>query len=687
MVVGRAYTAALWFIPVAAVAAATMGCNGRVDEERIGRVGQRMAVGGLRVEAHHAEDGSATNNEIKPVLRIVNAGGTAISLSDLTLRYYFTSEGTAASGSVCYWAAVGCQNLQHQVSRLAEPAEGADSVLELRFGAGAGSLAPGASTGELKLAVHKSDWTAYNEADDHSYLAGATTFAAAPHVALFHESDLVWGTSPAGTVVGTGGASGTGGAGSGADGLLVSLQLPRGVGLHSVVLGGTEVVTVADGVAITASTPDGALAVTSVGTGETNLGVETRIAGDVTSVGPVKLRDRAVVEGDVTTAAELLHDAVWTVEGAVTEAVDLTPFTAYSWTVAFPPSGESRLAGPQQTVTLAPGAYANLDVHPGGVLELSAGTYTMSALRAESGSTVRLDFAGGPIFLYVRDTFTFRGRLEGADAAELFVGYLGAGTADIDAPFQGTVVAPNAHLRLSPVDGSGREGSFFARTIAADAHNPLVFTPFAHWDQLLPPELIVECLTRSASGYGAGVFGYLNRLDIPVEIPAGPRNSLSDSRLEKGPLEVFLPGEHRDAYSLPFRGPALEWTLDGDVARVDDTVERCTFDDYELVEVDALEPLEPLPRAMAALAVPFAPSPPLSPLVERAAGEDLTRILRAANGGAVDPETPGATAAESGGFTVLITTVGFKEEDRCTVGSLDVDLVVEAYREYPVPPA
>jgi hypothetical protein len=81
-----------------------------------------------------------------PCWRIVNAGGSAISLSDLTLRYYFTSEGAAASGSVCYWAAVGCQNLQHQVTRLAEPADGADSVLEIRFGAGRGSLAPGAST-------------------------------------------------------------------------------------------------------------------------------------------------------------------------------------------------------------------------------------------------------------------------------------------------------------------------------------------------------------------------------------------------------------------------------------------------------------------------------------------------------------------------------------------------------------
>jgi cellulose 1,4-beta-cellobiosidase len=72
-----------------------------------------MVVAGLRVEAHHAEDGSATNNEIKPVLRVVNSGSSPIALRDLTLRYYFTSEGAAPSQSVCYWAAVGCNNLVH----------------------------------------------------------------------------------------------------------------------------------------------------------------------------------------------------------------------------------------------------------------------------------------------------------------------------------------------------------------------------------------------------------------------------------------------------------------------------------------------------------------------------------------------------------------------------------------------
>jgi hypothetical protein len=35
------------------------------------------------------------------------------------------------------------------------------------------------------------------------------------------------------------------------------------------------------------------------------------------------------------------------------------------------------------------------------------------------------------------------------------------------------------------------------------------------------------------------------------------------------------------------------------------------------------------------------------------------------------------------GFNLLITTVGFRDEDRCVAGSINVDLVVEAYRDTP----
>ncbi len=654
------------------------GCSSeRVDDDATGTTRQRWAAVGLSAQVHFGEDGSATNGEIRPVLRIVNSGSAPIALSDLTLRYYFTRDGSSPSTSACYWAALGCDNLTHQVHDLPGAVVGADSYFEVRFLASAGTLGPGASTGDIKLAVHHSDWSPYNEGDDFSYLAGATSWTNANRVALFHENDLVWGAAAAGGLEDPGGDDAV-------EGSTFTLALPEGVGLHSVALGATDAVTLGDAVIVSAATPGTPLSITSVGDGETNLGTDTQIPGDVISVGTVKLRDRAIVEGNVVTGADFRHDSVWTVDGDVTQAVNLKPFTTYNWDVEFPPSNTSYLAGPQQTKTVAPGAYASLNVHPDGVLELRSGTYTMNALIAESDSKVRLDFTDGPIFLYVRDVFTFRGTLEGADPSELFIGYLGTNTADIDSPFQGTVVAPNALLRLSPVDGSGHEGSFFGRRVENDARNPLMFTPFAHWDMILPPEIIVECLTRSAAGYGAGVFGYINRLDIPVEIPEGPRNQLSATRLDIGPLDRFQPGEYRDVHSIPFRGEALEWQLSGNVVRVDDDVERCTFDDYTVVQAPEVpERLPPLPQSMASVAVPLAPSPELVPIVESAATPNVSQVLESAVSGSIGTVSQALSTTENGGFDVLVTSVGFDEEDGCLVGNTDVDVVVTSYRDTP----
>ena len=480
---------------------------------------------------------------------------------------------------------------------------------------------------------------------------------------------------------GTGGGTGAGGAPSAGDQYELSLEVPLGSALHQLVLGATRSLRIADGVLVTSSdatrTPD----VSSTGSDETNIGADAELGGTVWSVGPVKLRDRAVVAGDVVTESEFRHDNEWTVAGAGVEGDVLTPATRYAWTVEFPPATTPISLEPGQQQAPNPGAFTSVSIKQNATLSLSSGTYTVDSVIADSGSHIQLDAAAGPVFLYVRDTLIFRGDVQGADPGEFFVGYVGTAVADIDSPFQGTVVAPNAHVRLSPVDGTGREGSFFGRTIEADAHNPLVFTPFAHWDMIIPPEIIVECLTRSAAEYGAGMFGYVNRLDIPVEIPEGPRNSLSDTRLHKGPLESFVPGEHHNLYAIPFRGDALDWALSGNVVRVDNNVQRCTFDNYQVVDVGVPEPLKPLPQGLASLAVTFAPSPPLVSAVEPQSVTDVNNALSAVLKGAGGATAKAPSTGLSGGFNLLITTVGFDEEDSCLVGNTDVDLVVKSYRD------
>ena len=156
----------------------------------------------LRLQYRVADPNSPNDNQIKPHFNIVNGGTTAVPLSELTIRYWYTNDGSQPQVFDCDFASRGCSNIS--ASFVTIPAvTGANTYLQLSFGAGAGSLAAGQQSGEIQARLHSQNWSNYTEGDDYSYDATKTSFADWTRVTLYRNGALVWGTEPVPQVVDT----------------------------------------------------------------------------------------------------------------------------------------------------------------------------------------------------------------------------------------------------------------------------------------------------------------------------------------------------------------------------------------------------------------------------------------------------------------------------------------------------
>jgi hypothetical protein len=137
-------------------------------------------------------DAVATDNKIRAHFIVKNTGTTAVNLSELKLRYWFTREGAGTPVFNVDYAAMGTGNVGGSFVNTG----GAAYYAEISFATGAGTLAPGKDTGAIKVRISTTTFADQNESNDYSFGPSATVFQDWQRVALYRNGSLVWGIAP-----------------------------------------------------------------------------------------------------------------------------------------------------------------------------------------------------------------------------------------------------------------------------------------------------------------------------------------------------------------------------------------------------------------------------------------------------------------------------------------------------------
>jgi alpha-L-arabinofuranosidase len=156
---------------------------------------QAHAAGyGLAVE--YADANTATSaTSINPHFKIDDNSGSSFQLSNLTIRYWFTEDGTGPEQFFCDWAQIGCSSITGTFVTMTNPTSTADTYLQVGFTGF--SVQNNQNSGEMQLRFSKSDSSNYNQSNDYSF-STQTSYAQDAKVTLYLNGVLVWGTEPNG---------------------------------------------------------------------------------------------------------------------------------------------------------------------------------------------------------------------------------------------------------------------------------------------------------------------------------------------------------------------------------------------------------------------------------------------------------------------------------------------------------
>jgi len=158
----------------------------------------QAAPSGLKVQ-DRSHDNENPDNTLYALYQVVNTGTSAVALSSLTMRYWFTNESPGDPLVFeCDWAQVSCSNITARFVVLASPVSSkANTYLEISFKAGAGSVAPGRNSGEIQTRIHHVNWSGFDTSETYSFIADPSfVYKDTQTVTLYGNGSLAWGVEP-----------------------------------------------------------------------------------------------------------------------------------------------------------------------------------------------------------------------------------------------------------------------------------------------------------------------------------------------------------------------------------------------------------------------------------------------------------------------------------------------------------
>jgi len=155
------------------------------------------ALTGVKVQ-DRSHDNENPDNTLYALYRVVNTSASAVPLSSLTMRYWFTNESPSDPLEFnCDWAQVNCSNITARFVILSPAKSLANTYLEISFTAGAGSVAAGQNSGEIQTRVHHVNWSSFNTTETYSFISDPSfVYEDTQTVTLYQNGGLIWGVEP-----------------------------------------------------------------------------------------------------------------------------------------------------------------------------------------------------------------------------------------------------------------------------------------------------------------------------------------------------------------------------------------------------------------------------------------------------------------------------------------------------------